>query len=71
MNEYVIKVEEILRKSFIVKADTLDAAIEKIETLYRDENEIVLDYGDYADNDVCEADTPLELAKELEYEVIE
>lgn len=48
---YAIKVEEILRETYIVEADDLDAAIQKVEDAY-DAKKIILTYDDYTGYDI-------------------
>lgn len=45
---FTIKVEEILRRNIEVEAETADEALEKVCTMYSEE-EIVLDYNDFTD----------------------
>lgn len=49
--QYAIKVEEILRRTYIVEADNLDDAIQKVEAVY-DAGEITLTYEDYIEHDI-------------------
>ena len=46
--KFTIKVEEILRRDIEVEAETADEALDKVCTMYTEE-EIVLDYNDFTD----------------------
>lgn len=48
---YAIKVEEILSRTYIVEADNLDDAIQKVEDAY-DARKIVLTCEDYTEYDI-------------------
>lgn len=69
MNKYVIKVSETLSKGYIVEANTLDEAIEKVQTEYEND-EIVLEYDDFTDSEIEEAIISVESAEEFGYPVI-
>lgn len=45
---FKIKVEEILRRDVEVEAENADEALDKVHTMYTEE-EIVLDYNDFTD----------------------
>ena len=70
MKEYVVRVVETLATTVVVKADTLDDAIDRAHELYTD-GEITLDYDNYSDTEFEEAETTLEAAKELMCPVFE
>lgn len=46
--KFTIKVEEILRRDVEVEAENADEALDKVCTMYTEE-EIVLDYNDFTD----------------------
>lgn len=51
MNEYKIKVTEVLERVVTVDANTADDAVEQVEQQYNNED-IVLDYNDHVSTDI-------------------
>lgn len=51
MKRYIVRVEETLARSWVVEAESEDEAYKKISSAHHD-GEIVLDYDDYADNNI-------------------
>lgn len=51
MSRYGISVREILKRTVIVEADSLEEAIQKVEGAV-ERDEILLDYDDYDDREI-------------------
>lgn len=55
MNNYAIRVEEVLGRTVIVAAESLEEAICKVQIAV-DNEKIILDYEDYAEREIKPSD---------------
>ena len=48
--EFIVSINEVLRREVMVKAASQDVALEKVLSMYK-EQDIILDWGDFVDVD--------------------